>query len=331
MHVFLTGAGGFLGGAIARALRARGDQVTALVRRNEPELSALGVRLQPGDLAYAADVLKAAEDAEAVIHTAAKPGHFGSREDFYQANVLGTRHVLDACLRHAIPKLVYTSTPSIVHAGKDLEGVDERAPIAQHFLAHYPATKAEAERMVLQAHSADLATVALRPHLIWGPGDRHLLPRLLERARRGKLRFVGRSKKIDTVYIDNAVDAHLSALDRLHPDAACGGKAYFIAQDEPLTLDEMVNRLIACADLAPVSKRVPFALAYGVGAVLELLYSVLPLQGEPIMTRFLAVHLSTAHWYDLSAAKRDLGYRPRVSLEQGLRNLRAHVQAGARA
>ena len=319
MRVLVTGAGGFLGGAIARLLIARGDQVVAVQRGAAADLVRLGAELFQGDLADPEVADRAAASCDGVIHVAAKAGHWGSYASYFSANVLATRNILAACEKHQIARLVYTSTPSVVHAGGDLAGVNESAPIPRHFHAHYPATKAIAEREILHANSARLATCALRPHLIWGPGDNHLLPRLIARAKAGKLRFVGDGQNLlDTIYIGNAARAHLAALDRLKPDAACAGKAYFLSNDEPLPVKEIVNRLIACAGLPPCHKHIPVAIAYAVGALMELFYNVLPLKGEPLLTRFVVSQLSTAHWFDLSAAKRDLGYSAEVSITEGL-------------
>ena len=235
-----------------------------------------------------------------------------------------TKDVLEACRVHGIPKLVYTSTPSVVHAGGDVEGVDETAPYAEHFEAPYPRTKAEAERMVLAANGADLATVALRPHLIWGPGDNHLVPQMIARQRQGTLRLVGGGHKlVDSVYIDNAVEAHLLAAERLEPGAVCAGRAYFISQGQPVTIAELVNGILDAAGLGPVRRSISPRAAYAAGWVLEHAYRLLRLSGEPRMTRFLARQLATAHWYDISAARRDLGYEPEVSIEEGLARLRA--------
>ena len=327
MRILVTGAGGFLGGAIARMLLARGDQVIAVQRGGAPELVRLGADLVQGDLADPAVAARAAQNCDGVIHVAAKAGHWGSYPSYFSANVLATRNVLAACEKHQIARLVYTSTPSVVHAGADLAGVDESAPIPEHFHAHYPATKAIAERAVLRANSTTLATCALRPHLIWGPGDNHLLPRLIARAKAGKLRFVGDGQNLfDTIYIDNAARAHLAALDRLEPGAACAGKAYFLSNDEPLPVKEIVNRLIACAGLPPCNQHIPSTIAYAIGALMELAYSVLPLKGEPLLTRFVVSQLSTAHWFNLSAAKRDLGYRAEVSITEGLARLTASIK-----
>jgi nucleoside-diphosphate-sugar epimerase len=328
MRALVTGASGFLGGALARRLREQGYAVVVLQRSPAPELEELGITVRRGDLADPRAVRDAAAACDVVFHVAAKAGHWGAYHEYYASNVLGTQAVIDACLAHGIRRLVYTSTPSVVHAGGDLEGIDESAPIATHFRAHYPATKAEAERRVLAANSATLSTVALRPHLIWGPGDRHLLPRIIARAKAGRLRFVGPpGKRIDTTWIDNAVDAHLAAAERLMPGAAHAGRAYFISNGEPIPAEDMINRLLDCAGLPPEHRRIPYPVAFAVGALMEAAWTLLRLRGEPWMTRFLAEQLATAHWYDISAAARDFGWRPRVSLEQGFARLKASWQA----
>jgi nucleoside-diphosphate-sugar epimerase len=279
-------------------------------------------------LADAAAVSEAARGCDAVFHVAAKAGVWGPYEAYHRANVVGTRHVLEACRAHGVSRLVYTSTPSVVHGGGDVEGLDESAPYATHFETHYPATKAEAERMVLAAHGPDLMTVALRPHLIWGPGDNHLVPRIVARARAGRLRLIGGPpKKVDATYIDNAAWAHVLALDKLAPGAACGGRAYFIAQGEPLPMNELVNRILGAVGLPPVTKTVPPRVAWLAGAAMEGAWRLLGRQDEPLMTRFVARQLSTAHWYDLSAAKRDLGYEAQVPLAEGLARLGAWWKA----
>lgn len=327
--VMVTGGGGFLGRALVRRLLDRGLQVRSLARGDYPELRAWGVETFAGSIDDRALVRRALGGCEVVFHVAAKVGTSMKREGFVRTNIDGTQAILDACRDEGVPKLVYTSTPSVVHGGGDLEGVDERLPYPSHFGAHYAATKAEAERRVLAADSPTLSTVALRPHLVWGPGDTNLLPRLVARAKAGRLRLVGRTpKRIDTTYIDNAVDAHMLAAERVGPGAACAGRAYFIANDEPIEQEVMINRLLAAAGLPPASRRISRAAASTVGAILEFVYWASGSDAEPIMTRWLAEQLSSAHWFDLGAARRDLGYAPGVSVDEGLRRLAQSLAAG---
>jgi nucleoside-diphosphate-sugar epimerase len=330
MKVLVTGGGGFLGAAICRMLKARGDEVVSLSRSRYPALDALGVRQVQGDVSALDSVLAASQGCDAIIHTAALAGIWGDFEDFSRTNIGGTMAVLGACELNGIGKLVYTSTPSVVHAGHDIEGGDERLPYPAKFHAHYPATKAVAEQRVLAANSAKLATVALRPHLIWGPGDNHLLPRILKRAQAGQLRFIGAPKKIDTIYVDNAAQAHLDALDHIAPGAACAGKAYFISQDQPIALDEMVNRLLRSCGQPPVTKRISPAVAKIAGKVFEAVWRATGKQDDPPMTAFLAEQLSTAHWFNIGAAKRDLGYQPRISITEGMVRLQEWWQREGR-
>jgi nucleoside-diphosphate-sugar epimerase len=209
-----------------------------------------------------------------------------------------------------------------------VEGGDESLPYPLRYEAHYPKTKALAEKLVLAANSPQLATVALRPHLIWGPGDNHLVPRILARGRAGKLRRIGdRPNRVDTVYVDNAARAHLLAAERLAPGSPPAGRAYFISNGQPLPLWEMVNRILAAADIPPVTRSISPKLAYTIGCICESLWCLLRLPGEPPMTRFVAHELSSAHWFDISAARRDLGYQPDVSIDEGLAILRHWLQA----
>ncbi|WP_034224537.1 2-alkyl-3-oxoalkanoate reductase [Arenimonas donghaensis] len=324
MKVLVTGGAGFLGQALCAALQAEGHDVASFQRSHSPALEAMGVRQTRGDLADPQAVHAALAGHDAVFHNAAKAGAWGSEESYFAANVTGTRNVLAAMRAHGITRLVYTSTPSVTHSGRSpVEGGNEaNTPYGHHFKAPYPATKLVAEKEVLAANDANLATVALRPRLIWGPGDTQLLPRLVERARAGRLRFIGGGhNRMDTTYIDNAAQAHLDAFKALSPGAACAGKAYFISNGEPREVRRIVNDLLAAAGQPPVDKSVPYGVAYAAGAVLEGAWRALRLQGEPPMTRFLAEQLSTPHWYDISAAARDFGFLPRVSMEEGLRRL----------
>ncbi|HEX3147863.1 MAG TPA: NAD-dependent epimerase/dehydratase family protein [Gemmataceae bacterium] len=330
MKALVTGGGGFLGGAIVRLLRERGDEVRSFSRGAYSALDALGVEQVRGDLGDANAVAEAAAGCEIVFHVAAKAGVWGPWREYYEANVVGTENVLAACRANGIRRLVFTSSPSVTFAGVDQSGVNESEPNPARFLAHYPHTKALAEQAALKANGPELATIALRPHLIWGPGDPHLIPRLIERARAGRLKRIGKeSKLVDTIYIDNAAVAHLQAADKLAPRSAVAGKAYFLSQGEPMPLWDFVNRVLEVAKLPPVTKSVPAGVAYFAGGAMELLFRLLSLRGEPPMTRFVARQLSTAHWFDLSAARRDFGYAPAISTDEGLRRLRTAMASGA--
>ena len=324
----VTGGGGFLGRAIVERLRARGVPVASFARGAHPELAALGVETLRGDLRDAAAVRRACTGRSVVFHVAARAGVWGSYDDFFQANVQGTRHVLEACRAEGVGRLVYTSTPSVVFDGRDLRGVDESAPYPSHYESAYPETKAIAERLVLAANGPDLATVSLRPHLIWGPGDPHFVPRITARARAGRLRIVGDGRnEVDTLYVDDAAEAHLRAAEHLAPGSPVAGRAYFLSAGKPVRLWDMVNHLLAAADLPPLTRSVPARVALAAGFVLEVLHRLLPLRGEPLMTRFLARELATSHWFDISAARRDLAWQPEVDLDEGLRRLRASLRA----
>jgi 2-alkyl-3-oxoalkanoate reductase len=322
MKVLVSGGGGFLGQEICRRLAARGDAVTSFARNRYEALDKLGVAQVQGDITAFDVVVDAMAGVDAVIHTAALAAPWGRLDDFYQINVGGTDNLLAGCAIHGIQRFVYTSTPSVVHAHADINNGNESLPYAQHFLAHYPATKAVAERRVLRANSPELATCALRPHLIWGPGDPHLLPRIVARARQGRLRLVGKpGKRIDVVHVNNAALAHVLALDALQPGAPCAGKAYFISQGEPIETGDMINRMLAAARVPRVDKRLPYGVAYTLGALLEVVWGTLRLRGEPPMTRFVANQLATAHWFNLSAAKQDLGYQPEIDIRTGMEQL----------
>lgn len=331
MKALITGGGGFLGGVIIRLLRERGDQVRSFSRGDYPELARLGVEQARGDLADREAVLRAAQGCDIIFHVAALAGIWGKFEDFYRTNVTGTENVLAACRTLGIRRLVYTGSPSVVFDGGDLEGGDETLHYPDHYEAFYPRTKALAEQQVLAANGPDLATVSLRPHLIWGPGDNHLVPRILAKARAGKLRRIsGRPCLVDTVYVDNAAHAHLLAADRIRPGGEIAGKTYFISNGEPVPLWEMVDRILAAAGLPPVSRSISPGGAYAAGVVCEWLWRLFPLAGEPPMTRFVARELATSHWFDISAARRDLGYDPGISLAEGLDRLRRELAGETR-
>jgi nucleoside-diphosphate-sugar epimerase len=330
MKALVTGGGGFLGGAVVRLLQHRGDTVRSLTRSSYPWLDELGVEKTLGDLADPAAVDRAVSGCDIVYHTAAKAGVWGRYTDYFNTNVTGTENIIAACKKHRVHKLVYTSTPSVVHSGGDIEGGNESLPYSRHFEAYYPATKALAEKAVLAANGTELATVALRPHLIWGPSDPHLIPRLLARARSGKLRRIGsRPVKVDVTYVDNAADSHILAGDKLEVGSPSAGKVYFISNDQPIELWPFIDRILAAAGLPPVTRSVSAWKARLAGRMLEWIYRASRLPGEPPMTRFVANQMSTAHWYDISAAKRDLGYAPKISIEEGLKRTGEWLRAGS--
>jgi len=329
MKVLVTGGSGFLGQGLCRSLLAQGHAVFSLQRHHSDALVALGVTQVLGALDDVAKVRSTLAGVDAVMHNAAKASGWGVWQDFERTNVTGTAVLLAEARSAGIRRFVYTSTPSVVHAGTTpVRGGNEgNTPYATHFSAHYPHSKMLAERAVLAANAPDFATVALRPRLIWGPGDTQLLPRLVERARAGRLRFIGDgSNRMDCTYIDNVVQAHLLALEHLQPGATCAGKAYFISNGEPMPIRDIVNGLLDAAGAPMVQSSVPFAMAYAAGMLCETLWRVFRATGEPPMTRFLAEQLSTEHWYDCSNARRDFGYVPQVSLAEGLRRLRDSLQ-----
>lgn len=323
--VLVTGGGGFLGGAILRQLLERSDRVTSFSRRVYPELTSFGVEQIHGDISDKTAVEFACKGIDLVFHVASKPGVWGDYSDYYRTNVIGTQNVIAACKKHGVLRLVYTSSPSVVFNGRDMEGVNESVPYPGSFQAHYPKTKAIAEQAVIAAADEELKTIVLRPHLIWGPRDNHLVPRIIERANR--LVRVGNGRNlVDTIYIDNAADAHILAADALKKNPELSGKVYFISQDNPVPLWDMVDDILKVAGLAPVQRAVPRTLAWMIGALFEFFYKTFSIRGEPQMTRFLADELSTAHWFDISAAKKDLGYAPRISMKEGLKCLEKWLQ-----
>jgi len=318
-RVLVTGGGGFLGRYIVEMLRERGDTVRSYSRRRYPELEALDVACLTGSLTDAEAVDRAVSGMDLVIHVAAMAGLWGKRDDFEAVNVRGTESVLAACRKHGVSRLVYTSSPSVVFGMADLEGVDESAPYPDRYYADYPATKAAAEQLVLAANGRDLATCALRPHLIWGPRDTHIVPLVVERARSGQLKQIGDgSNLVDLTYVENAARAHLQAADALAPGSAVAGKPYFIGDGEPVKLWAWVNELLRRLGHEPVRGSVPYPVAYGIASVLEWLHRALPLSGEPRLTRFAVANFARSHYFSHAAAERDFGYVPVVDNETGL-------------
>jgi nucleoside-diphosphate-sugar epimerase len=321
VRALITGGGGFLGRHIARLLLDRGDQVVVLGRNRYPEVEAWGAEGLVWDLSEDGGPLEEQlRGVDVVFHTAAKAGVWGARDAFWSINVGGTDRILNAAMAAGVRRFVYTSSPSCTFDGGDVvNGTEETCPYPSRFEAVYPESKAEAERRVLAANGDLIATTALRPHLIWGPGDPHLLPRLVERAAKGRLAVVGDGTNlVGLTYVENAAAAHVQAADALRIGSANAGKAYFITDPEPVVLWDWVNGFLERVGGARVSRRVPLRLARAVGWVMEMVWSVFRLAGEPPMTRFVAAQLATSHTYDLSAAKRDFGYTAPVNPVEGL-------------
>ncbi len=323
MKVLVTGGGGFLGGAIIDCALARGWEVRSFARGDYPHLVGKGVEVIRGDLADEGAVADAIAGCDGVFHVAALAGMWGHYSRYLRANVLGTRHVIAGCRRHGVRHLVYTSTPSVVQRATDIEGADETLAYPDRYMTHYQSTKAMAEQAVIAANDAELATVSLRPRMIWGPGDTQIAPRVIARRRAGRLRLVGDgSRLVDSIHIDNAANGHMLAMDALVSAKDCRGKVYFLTNGEPWPLKRLMNAILQAAGEPPVTAQVQPKLAWVVGAICELSWSVLRLSTEPPMTRFLSRQLSTANWFDISAARRDLGYEPLVSMQQGIESLK---------
>jgi nucleoside-diphosphate-sugar epimerase len=326
--VLVTGATGFLGSHLLARLRTSGRPVTIVSRTPRPALAAEGIRVVTGALHDPAVCADATRGAETVFHVAARVGVWGRHEDFFRDNVLATRALLAAARTAGVARFVHTSTPSVVYHGRDLAGADESLPLTASCPSPYPLTKAVAEAEVLAAQAPDFRVCALRPHLIWGAGDPHLVPRILARAAAGRLRVVGSGEnRVDMVHVENAADAHLQAEAALALGTA-SGRAYFITNGEPVNLWRWIDELLAALGRPPLpARRVPLPLASALGAACEAAWALVPLPGEPPMTRFIAAELAKDHWFRIDAARRDLGYIPRVTMAEGTARLVAHLRA----
>ncbi|MFZ1934663.1 MAG: NAD-dependent epimerase/dehydratase family protein [Thermoguttaceae bacterium] len=325
MNALVTGGGGFLGLYVVEQLVARGDRVRAMCRKDCPPLDALGVETVRADLRDREAVVAACRGVDTVFHIGGIAGMVGPWKRFFETNTLGTRHVVEGCLAHGVGRLVYTSSPSVIFDGRQQCGVDESIPYPKRWLCHYARSKALGEQDVLAANGRDgLATCALRPHLIWGPRDRQLIPHVVDCARRGRLRRVGDGTNlIDTVYVENAAAAHLLAADALAAGSPVAGRAYFISQGEPVNCWKWIDELLVMAGLPPVRRSLSLPAAWVLGAACEAAYWLFRLQGQPPMSRFLARQMATSHYFDIGRARRDFGYEPNISMAEGMRRLAA--------
>ena len=320
MHALVTGGGGFLGLYIVEQLLAVGHQVRVFCRGDYPALRRPGITVVRGDVRDAEAVRTACESVDCVFHTSAVIGVWGPWAHYYSINTVGTRNVIEACRFGGVRRLIYTSSPSVVFDGQDHRNAEESLPYPTSWLCHYPHSKALAEQAVLAANTESLKTVSLRPHLIWGPRDNHLIPRLIQRAKSGRLRRIGNgNNEVSVSYVENAAAAHLQAEASLRTSDAAAGKAYFVNDPEPVNLWNWINELLSRVSISTVSKSISKKSAWRTGAAMELLWKVLP--GEPPMTRFVAAQLAGSHSYRIAAAQRDFGYAPPFTMEEGLQKL----------
>ena len=320
-NVLVTGGGGFLGKVIVRKLVQKKLKVTSFSRQRYPELDRMGVAQIQGNLCDKTIVEKAFQDMDTIFHVAAKPGIWGDFETYYSVNVKGTRNVLDACLANKVKCLIHTSSPSVIFDESDMENVDESVPYPETYLAPYPETKALGEKLVVRAVKKGLSAIILRPHLIWGPEDNHMVPNIIQRAKRLK-RIGPKNDLVDFIYVDNAADAHILAAEKLFANPSLSGNIYFISQDEPISKWKMANAFLDAAGLPPIKGQVSAKTAYAAGWLFEVIYKTFGIKKDPPITRFAAKEAATSHWFDISRAKKDLGYAPVITTEEGLKRLK---------
>jgi nucleoside-diphosphate-sugar epimerase len=327
MRALVTGGGGFLGRYIVEQLLQAGHEVASFSRSRYPELEEMGAQSLQGNLQDADAVRQACEGQDVVFHVAAQAGFWGEWESYHGPNVIGTQHVIAACQANAVKKLVYTSSPSVVFDNMPQSGVDESYPYPAQYESFYPHTKAIAEKQVIAANGPSLATCSLRPHLIFGPRDNHLLPRVIAVAKAGKLPQVGDgNNKVDLTYVEDAARAHVFVADALELGSPVAGSIYFISQDEPVNLWDWLRALFRELDIPQPKLRVPLSVARAAGAAMEFSHKTFKRQGEPRLTRFLASELAMDHYYDISRAKRDFGYRPQIDMAEATRRTVAYLR-----
>jgi nucleoside-diphosphate-sugar epimerase len=320
MKILVTGGGGFLGGYIVDQLLQQGHSVVTFQRRPHPELAERGVEVVQGSLVERDALRRAMRGCEAVIHTAAKAGVWGARKDYFSINFEGTQNLCACMSAEKITKLVYCSTPSVVFNRNEFKGADESLPYGRDWLCHYAESKALAEAHALEwGRAGHGKVIALRPHLIWGIGDPHLLPKVISRSQSGRLRIIGDGTNLaDFTRVENAAAAHVLALDALDRPSAVN-RPYFISQSEPVVLWDWINDLLKRVGVPPLEKRISLTAAYKIGAICEGLWKLTGRQSVPPMTRFVAIELAKNHWFSIEAARRELGYRPEeFPAEQGM-------------
>jgi nucleoside-diphosphate-sugar epimerase len=329
MRILVTGGGGFLGFHIIRELLKNSTYIiTNFSRHNYPDLEELGVPTIRGDLRKKEDVERALKHGfDAIFHVAALAGIWGKYNDFFETNFLGTKNLLEASMSFGVQRFIYTSTPSVVFNQKDLLGVGEEQPYAEHFLTAYAKTKAMAEKLVLEKNNSEtFLTCALRPHLIWGPGDPHLFPRVIQKGKEGKLRIVGNGENlVDIIYVENAARAHVEAFNKLNPKSVVCGQAYFLGQEKPVKLWDFINEVLHMVNVSPIDKTISVRTAYRMGWLFEKVFSFFGIyKPEPPMTRFVALNLGKSHYFSHEKAKLHFGHEPQITIEEGLKRTFQH-------
>lgn len=323
MRVLVTGGTSLLGKGIASLLRDRGDEVVLFQRNRAPR----GFEQHLGDVADAAAVTAAVSGVDAVVHVAARVGIVGDWAAFERVNVVGTANILAAAQAEGVGRMVQVSSPSVAHAGKSLVGVGATRAEPDQARGHYAKSKARAELLALEASSTEFPVVAIRPHLIWGPGDTQLVGRIVARAKAGRLATIGSGMAlIDTTYVTNAADAVVAALDRA-PEL--GGRVFVVSNGQPRPVAEMVERIVKSAGLEPPRLKVPYRVARAGGLGAEKLWARIDRDDDPPITSFLAEQLATAHWFDQRDTRKALDWEPAVSLGEGFERLRKWYQTGA--
>lgn len=331
MNVLVTGGGGFIGMALIKRLNAEGHKVTSYSRREYPLHWALGINSIQANITNLETLEEACKEMDIVFHLAAKVGIWGKYDDYYATNVTGTSNVIEACRKQGVKGIVFTSASGVVFDGSDLEGIDETYPYPEKHGSHYMATKAMAEKLVIDANSDQMRTISLRPHLVWGPYDSHLIPGILRRASSGRLRRIGNKEHfIDTTYIDNMIDSLILAAKALESNSEATGRNFFITNGEPARVWDFINSIIQIAGHGPVQKKIPEKIAMMAAGFAEWSHKFFNIHSEPFMTRFAIRELCANHWFDITSAKEMLGYEPRVSYAEGFKHLKEYLKIGQR-
>jgi nucleoside-diphosphate-sugar epimerase len=322
MNALVTGGGGFIGSALVKELVNKGLRVTSFSRNDYPALRKTGIDVKQGDLSDCDSVVQACKDKDIIFHVAAKAGISGCYRDYYRTNVIGTSNIIHACKMNNIKYLIYTSSASVVFGGSNIEGADESIPYPARPVSYYTATKGLAEQLILNANSPNLRTLSLRPHLVYGRGDNHLLPRIISRAENGKLRKIGKGKNlVDVSYIDNVVAAHINAAQAIIHNFEVAGKPYFITNGDPVLLWDFLDEILQISGLEPLKKRIPVWTAYMFSLGDEIIHKTLLKSSDPVLTRFLVSELTRSHWFDISQARRLLNYNPEISNMESLKKM----------